>query len=86
MDYSILIGLGVTGYVIETIFSHKAQQRMCQLAESTHQIVNSQRSAMQRAAYLLLKRIAEENPDDAEAQEALRVAKAELETLDKPRR
>ena len=56
------------------------------LAVETHLIVNSQRSGMQTAIYLLSLRIATENPSDQLAQQALQRAKMELEMLDKPRR
>ncbi len=61
-------------------------ERIRQLAISTHLIVNSQRSAMQTAIWLLSQRIADENPKDRMAQEAASRAKQELEMLDKPRR
>ncbi len=62
------------------------QDKIRRLAIETHIIVNSQRSAMQTAIYLLSKRIAEEHPDDDMAQKALERARFELEMLDKPRR
>ncbi len=61
-------------------------EKIKRLAVATHQIVNSQRSAMQTAIWLLSKRIADENPKDRMAQEAATRAKQELEMLDKPRR
>ncbi len=61
-------------------------ERIRQLAIATHLIVNSQRSAMQTAIWLLSQRIADENPKDKMAQEAASRAKQELEMLDKPRR
>lgn len=63
-----------------------AQSKIRQISESTHQIVNSQRSAMQTAIWLLSKRIAEENPEDKMAQDAADRASRDLEMLDKPRR
>ncbi len=62
------------------------QDKIRRLAIETHLIVNSQRSAMQTAIYLLSKRIAEEHPTDEMAQKALERAQFELEMLDKPRR
>ncbi len=52
----------------------------------THQIVNSQRSAMQTSIWLLSKRVADDNPKDHMAQEAAIRARQEVEMLDKPRR
>ncbi len=62
------------------------QNRIKEVSESTHQIVNSQRSAMQTAIALLSRRIADENPKDQRAQVAAERAEKELEMLDKPRR
>ncbi len=61
-------------------------EKIRQLAIATHLIVNSQRSAMQTAIWLLSQRIADENPKDKMAQDAAHRAKQELEMLDKPRR
>ncbi len=61
-------------------------EKIRRLAVETHLIVNSQRSGMQTAIYLLSLRIATENPTDELAQQALSRAKMELEMLDKPRR
>ncbi len=57
-----------------------------QIVVTTHQIVNSQRSAMQNRIWLLSARIAKENPNDQMAQDAAARDKQELEILDKPRR
>ena len=62
------------------------QRRMRQLAESTHIIVNSQRSMMLRAIALLSRRIAEENPKDKKAQAAALAAEQESVLAEKPRR
>ncbi len=61
-------------------------EKIMRVAIATHQIVNSQRSAMQTAIWLLSQRIADENPKDKMAQDAAERAKQELEMLDKPRR
>ncbi len=61
-------------------------EKIMRVAIATHQIVNSQRSAMQTAIWLLSQRIATENPNDRMAQDAAERAKQELEMLDKPRR
>ncbi len=68
------------------IINAVSQNRIKMISESTHAIVNSQRSAMQTAIALLSRRIADENPGDQRAQEAARRAELELEMLDKPRR
>lgn len=61
-------------------------EKIRRIAVATHLIVNSQRSAMQTSIYLLTARIAQDNPKDEMAQEALTRAKMELDMLDKPRR
>ncbi len=64
----------------------KLALRGLELATTTHQIVNSQRSAMQSTIYLLAKRVADENPKDEMAQKAMDRAKMELDLMDRPRR
>ena len=80
--YTTLFVVSIFFLVINAVM----QIRIKSISESTHQIVNSQRSAMQRAIWILSKRIALEHPEDADAQEAEMAARQELELLDKPRR
>ncbi len=56
------------------------QIRVKRIAESTHTIVNSQRTAMLRVIEALTGRIAEENPTDKSAQRAADVAKQEADS------
>ncbi len=58
------------------------QIRVKRIAEDTHTIVNSQRTAMLRLIAHLTGRIAEENPKDKKAQEAARMAQKDSESAD----
>ena len=62
------------------------QARTRRIAESTHSIVNSQRSAMLRLIAELTDRIATENPRDKKARSAATVAQREADDADNPRR
>ena len=62
------------------------QIRVKRIAESTHIIVNSQRTMLLRLIASLTKRIAQQNPSDLEAQEAAEAAHQDAEAADHPRR
>jgi len=62
------------------------QIRVKRIAESTHTIVNSQRSKMIRLIAILTRRIAKENPQDDEAQREAMEAEQDVMELDQPRR
>jgi len=62
------------------------QIKVRRIAESTHIIVNSQRTMMLRVVAALSRRIADENPDDRKAQEAAEFAEQEAENASVPRR
>jgi len=62
------------------------QIRVKRIAESTHVIVNSQRTMLLRLIAALSLRIAEENPQDEKAQDAARSAKSDADSADYPRR
>ncbi len=62
------------------------QMKVRRVAESTHIIVNSQRTMLLRLIAELTGRIAEENPTDAKAQNAARTASQDAEDSELPRR
>lgn len=62
------------------------QIKVKRIAESTHVIVNSQRTMLLRLIAQLSKRIAEENPTDKDAQEAAGLAEHDAQLSDHPRR
>ncbi len=62
------------------------QFKIKRVAESTHIIVNSQRTMLLRLVAALSRRIADENPEDPEAQQAAQLAESDAETSNHPRR
>ncbi len=62
------------------------QMKVKRIAESTHVIVNSQRTMLLRLIAQLTGRIAEENPTDAQAQNDARIASQDAEDSELPRR
>ncbi len=62
------------------------QYKIRQIAQSTHIIVNSQRTMLLRLVAALSRRIADENPEDAKAQDAATIAEKDAETSNHPRR
>ena len=62
------------------------QIKVKRIAESTHTIVNSQRSKMIRLIGLLARRIANDNPSDADAQREAEEAERDVKELDQLRR
>ncbi len=62
------------------------QIRVKRIAESTHTIVNSQRTMLLRIIAALSKRIAIENPTDKDAQDASKLASDDAEAAEYPRR
>ncbi len=62
------------------------QIRVKKIAESTHIIVNSQRTMLLRLIATLSRRIAEENPEDEKAQSAAGFAEDDAISADHPRR
>jgi hypothetical protein len=56
-----------------------SQRRIREVSESTHVIVNSQRTMMLRAIALLSRRVADDNPGDEKAQDAARTAETDAE-------
>ncbi len=85
-SFTILLSGFVMVFCAVMIIGAMWLEKIRRLAVETHLIVNSQRSGMQTAIYLLSLRIAKENPKDQLAQQAMERAKMELEMLDKPRR
>ncbi len=63
-----------------------SQRRILKLAESTHVIVNSQRSKMLLRIAKLTRVIADLFPNDQKAQEAAVEAEQDAEAADRPRR
>jgi hypothetical protein len=51
--------------------------RIKQTGEATHKIVNNQRTVMLRLVAALSRRVADDNPSDAAAQEAARLAESD---------
>ncbi len=88
MNYSILILLFSFEVVfgVFLVFAAIWLNNIKKVVTVTHQIVNSQRSAMQNTIYLLCLRVANDHPEDDLAQNALDRAKMELDLVDKPRR
>ncbi len=80
--YISLIGCSIFFLVVNAVL----QIRVKQIAESTHTIVNSQRTMLLRIIAALSKRIAIENPTDKDAQDASKVASEDAEAADHPRR
>ncbi len=62
------------------------QIRVKNIAESTHNIVNSKHDALLRLVSELCRRIANDNPSDAKAQEAANIAEQEARETGKQRR
>ncbi len=62
------------------------QGKIRRVAESTHVIVNSQRTMLLRLIAALSRRIADENPNDEKAEDAAVFAEQEAERSDYPRR
>ena len=79
-----MIMFGVQGWFL--IVNTVSQSKLRQIAESTHIIVNSQRTMMLRVVAALSRRIADENPNDPKAQEAAEFAEQEAENASAPRR
>jgi len=76
-------------FVVQVFFlimNALAQVKIKRLAQSTHIIVNNQRSMMLRLIAQLTRRIAEENPSDQKAQDAAMIADNDAFMSDKPRR
>ncbi len=80
--YVALISCSVFFLIVNAALQIKVKR----IAESTHIIVNSQRTMMLRAIALLSRRVADENPSDGKAQEAAKVAETDAETADQYRR
>jgi len=80
--YVTLIACSIFFLVVNAVL----QIRVKRIAESTHVIVNSQRTMMLRAIALLSRRVADENPADSKAQEAAQVAETDAEAADHHRR
>ena len=80
--YISLIAASVFFLVVNAVMQIKVKR----IAESTHTIVNSQRSKMIRLIGFLTQRIAAENPSDADAQREAAEAKKEVDELDQLRR
>ncbi len=75
-----VVGSWFATSVLYGVFSLRNQSRIRDLSESTHHIVNSQRSLMLRTIALLSRRIADENPSDKKAQKAAK--EAEQDAID----
>jgi len=76
--YVSLIACSIFFLVVNAVL----QIRVKRIAESTHVIVNSQRTMMLRAIALLSRRVAYENPDDVKAQEAAEAAEQDAKQAD----
>lgn len=76
----------MSGSIFFLIVNAVLQIRVKRIAESTHVIVNSQRTMLLRLIATLSRRIADENPKDRNAQDAASHAEADAETSDHPRR
>ena len=81
----ILVSLLVV-QIFFLILNMLSQAKIKRLAQSTHIIVNSQRTMMLRLISQLTRRIAEENPTDQKAQDAAAMADNDVFMSDKPRR
>ncbi len=80
--YTTLFVVSIFFLVINAVM----QFRIKRVAESTHIIVNSQRTMLLRLVATLSRRIASENPQDPEAQQAAQLAESDAETSNHPRR
>ena len=80
--YISLIACSVFFLIVNAVL----QIRVKNIAESTHTIVNSQRSKMIRLIGLLARRIATDNPSDADAQREAEEAERDVKELDQVRR
>ncbi len=76
----------MTGSIFFLIMNAVLQIRVKKIAESTHIIVNSQRTMLLRLIAALSRRIAKENPSDKEAQDAAAIAESDADISDHPRR
>ena len=79
--YISLIAASVFFLVVNAVMQIKVKR----IAESTHTIVNSQRSKMIRLIGFLARRIADENPNDVNAQREAAEAEKEVQELDQLR-
>ena len=80
--YVSLISCAIFFLLVNAVLQIKVKR----IAESTHVIVNSQRTMLLRLIAALTKRIAQQNPTDLEAQEAAEIAERDAEAADHPRR
>jgi len=80
--YVSLISASVFFLMVNAVMQIKVKR----IAESTHTIVNSQRSKMIRLIGLLARRIANDNPSDADAQREAEEAERDVKELDQLRR
>ena len=76
--YVALIACSIFFLIVNAVL----QIRVKRIAESTHIIVNSQRTVMLRAIALLSRRVASENPNDGKAQTAAKAAEEDAERAD----
>ena len=80
--YVSLISASVFFLMVNAVMQIKVKR----IAESTHTIVNSQRSKMIRLIGLLARRIATDNPSDADAQREAEEAERDVKELEQLQR